>query len=107
MTTCIQCAQPATVQCTVCRQGICGEHTYMGHPLITARQLVTTTVNTAVRAPALLNDLLFRELDKVPYCPECREEVAARRQSEQLKLMGGLLLILLLVVGLPVLLLAI
>lgn len=102
--TCLECGVPAMGRCAHCQRAICGEHTRIGQPLITARQLVSATVTTAVRAPGLLNEVLFKELDKVPYCSTCREAIAARRQTEQLKVLGGLLLVLLLVVGLPLLL---
>ena len=102
--TCLECGATATGRCVNCQRGICDEHTRIGQPLITARQLVSATVTTAVRAPGLLNEVLFKELDKVPYCPACREAIAARRQTEQLKVLVGLLLALLLVVGLPLLL---
>ncbi len=102
--TCSVCGATATGRCVNCQTGICEEHTRIGQPLITARQLVSATVTTAVRAPGLLNEVLFKELDKVPYCPTCREVIAGRRQTEQLKVLGGLLLVLLLVIGIPLLL---
>jgi len=71
----------------------------MGQQLITARQLVTTTLTTAARAPGLLGEVLFKELDQARYCPTCRAHIALRRQTEQLKFLGGLLLFLILVVG--------
>lgn len=76
----------------------------VGQQLITARQLVTTIASTAVRAPSMLSEILFKELDQVGYCPECRERVANRRQSEQLKFLGGMFLSVLLLVGFVVLL---
>ena len=79
----------------------------ISHPLITFRQLVSTTLTTALRAPSLLGDILFKELDQVPYCPPCREAIAGKRQTEQLKFAVSMLLVLALVVGLPALLLLI
>ena len=105
MSTCTQCSAEATTRCVQCQARLCAEHAVRGHPLITARHLVATTVSTAVRAPGLLGDLLFKEMEQVDYCAACRQEVARRRELEQLKFAGGLLLLVLLIVGLPVFLL--
>ncbi len=102
MGTCTACQAPATTSCTLCRATLCAEHTQSGHPLITARQLVTTTAVTAIRTPGLLGDILFKEMDQVPYCANCRNDVAARRTTEQLKFLLGALLFLIIVVGLAV-----
>lgn len=101
MGTCTTCQAPATTSCTLCRAALCAEHAQPGHPLITARQLVTTTAATAIRTPGLLGDILFKELDQVPYCASCREDVAARRTTEQFKFLLGALLFLAVVVGIP------
>ena len=101
-TTCTTCASPATTSCTFCRAAICNEHTQLGQPFITARQLVTTTASTAFRTPQLLGDILFKELDEVPYCPTCRKEVAVKRQSEQMKFLMVVLLLMLLVASIPI-----
>ena len=100
ITTCATCPTPATSQCASCEAHLCDEHTIVGQQLITARQLVTATASTAVRAPAMLGEILFKELDQVGYCPQCREHVANQRQAEQLKFLGGLFLGILLLVGL-------
>lgn len=100
--TCTTCTTPATTRCTVCNTALCADHTKMGQPFITARQLVTTTTSTALRAPAMLSDLLFKELDLVPYCVDCRDELAAKRTAEQLKVLLGMLLIIAVVVGVPI-----
>ena len=97
---CASCAGPATGQCARCRAHLCDEHTIAGQPLITARQLISAIATTAVRAPGLLGDILFKELDQVGYCATCREQVAVERVAEQQKLLGGVLLVLVLLVGL-------
>ncbi|MBV9787311.1 MAG: hypothetical protein JOZ51_04005 [Chloroflexi bacterium] len=74
----------------------------MGQPLITARQLVATTASTAFRTPQLLGDILFKELDEVPYCQSCRQDVAVKRQSEQMKFLMGILLLMVLVASIPI-----
>lgn len=88
--------------CTVCRTALRDDDIKLGQPFITARQLVTTIVTTALRAPGVLSDLLFKELDQVPYCADCRDELAAKRTSEQLKFLVGVLLIMALVIGVPI-----
>ncbi len=97
---CVSCAGAATGECTRCRAQVCDEHTIAGQPVIMARQLVGAIVTTAVRAPALLGDILFKELDKVGYCATCREQVAVQRVAEQQKFLIGLLFMLVFVVGL-------
>lgn len=87
--------------CTVCGTALRDDDIKLGQPFITARQLVTTIVTTALRAPGVLSDLLFKELDQVPYCAECRDELAAKRTGEQLKFLVGVLLIMALVIGVP------
>ena len=99
--TCAACEASAMATCTVCRAALCQEHVQMGQPFISARQLVMTTTTTALRTPGLLSDLLLRELDRVPYCDDCRAELAAKRTSEQLKVLLGILLIMAIVLGLP------
>ncbi len=101
MPTCTLCEGAATSACTLCHIALCMEHAIVGQPFISAWQLVKTIFGTAVRTPALLGDILFKELDLVMYCPTCREEIGARRQTEQLKFAGALFA-LLLVVALPV-----
>ena len=98
---CTACDAAASTTCTVCKSALCSAHVQQGQPFISARQLVTTTATTAFRAPGVLTDLLFKELDLVPYCVGCREELAAKRTSEQLKFLLGMLLILALVIGVP------
>lgn len=105
MATCTACDATATTTCTKCGTALCTLHVHQGQPFISARQLVATTASTAVRTPALLGDILFKELDQVPYCAECREDLAARRTTEQLKFLLGMLLIVAVVVGVPMYLL--
>ena len=97
---CTTCDGAATGQCARCEAQLCDEHTVAGQPVIMARQLVGAIVTTAVRAPGLLGDILFKELDQVGYCPTCREQVALQRTTEQQKFLGGLLPVLFLALGL-------
>lgn len=100
-TNCTACESTAATTCTICQAALCTAHVQQGQPFITARQLVTTTASTAFRAPAMLGDILFKELDLVPYCAECREEVAGKRTTEQLKFLLTVLLVMAIVIGLP------
>ncbi|HWQ14646.1 MAG TPA: hypothetical protein VNL77_17750 [Roseiflexaceae bacterium] len=68
------------------------DEAYWAPPLITARQLVTTVATTLLRAPGTLGQVLLEEQPNVPYAPAAREQLAARRSAEQLKLLVGLLL---------------
>src|SRR5918998_2360049 len=97
---CTTCDGAATAQCARRQAQLCDEHTVAGQPVIMARQLVSAIATTAVRAPGLLGDILFKELDQVGYCATCREQVAVQRVAEQQKLLGGILLVLVLVAGL-------
>src|SRR3954453_1225771 len=97
-------ATSATTECTYCHTVVGSKDAIKAQPLITFRQLLTVVISTAVHAPSLLGDILFKEMDQVSYCTTCRPIVAERRQSEQLKFAASMLLVLLLVVGIPVLL---
>lgn len=99
--TCTACESAATTTCMLCHAAICTQHTQMGQPFITARQLVATTASTVVRTPQLVGDILFKELDEVPYCATCRKDVSVKRQSEQMKFLVGMLLVMLLTVSIP------
>lgn len=99
--TCTACESAATDNCALCRAALCDDHVHTGQPFITARQLVTTTASTAVRAPRLLGDILLKELDPVGYCAACRQEIAVKRQTEQMKFLLSVLLVVALVVGVP------
>lgn len=80
--------------CSLCHQPLHAADAKYGHPLITARQLVSMAVATLVRSPKLFSDVMFTELPPAPYCTECRQQLPSKRQAEQLKLLLGVLLIL-------------
>ena len=101
LTTQVQPTAAVPTACTFCGKSLRDDEIRLGQPFITARQLMTTIVATLVRAPGLLSDLLFKELDQVPYCSECRDELAAKRTGEQLKFLLSVLLVMALVVGVP------
>ena len=81
------------------------ETAYWAPPLVTARELVAAIVRGAMHSPGTLSHILFADQPNVPYDPAVREQLAARRSSEQLKLLVGLLAAIALVV-IPIVLLA-
>jgi len=91
--------------CALTGKPISAATAYWAPPLVTARQLVATIVGGLLHAPGTLGHVLFAEQPNVPYDPEVRAQLAARRSSEQLKLVVGLLLAIALIV-VPIVLLA-
>lgn len=81
------------LRCALTGQVIAPGEAYWAQPLITARQLITTVMTTTMRTPSNLGHVLFDEMPNVPYAQEAREELAARRTAEQLKLLVLMLLI--------------
>ncbi len=79
--------------CALTGKPISAEEAYWAPPLVTTRQLVTTILNTLVRSPGNLGYVLLAEQPNVPYAQDAREQLAARRSTEQLKLLLGLLLV--------------
>ena len=75
-------------------------------PLVTARELVATVLGNLFRSPGNLGYILFAEQPNVPYAADVREQLAARRSAEQLKLLVGLL-VLVALIATPILLLTI
>jgi hypothetical protein len=77
--------------CALTGKPIRAEEAYWAPPLVTARDLVLTIVSTVFRTPGNLGHILFAEQPNVPYAQDVREQLAARRSAEQLKLLVGLL----------------
>jgi hypothetical protein len=99
---------PAAEQPLVCSltgRSITPAETYWAPPLVTARELVAAVVATVVRAPGNLGHILFAEQPDVPYAQDVRDQLAARRSAEQLKLLVGLLIAAALI-AVPILMLA-
>ena len=80
--------------CSLCQQPLHVVDAKYGHPFITTRQLVSMAIATLIRSPKLFSEVMFTELPPAPYCSECRQQLHSRRQTEQLKLLLGLLLFL-------------
>lgn len=93
------------LHCALTGRPVSAETAYWAPPLVTARELVAAIVGAAMRSPATLSHILFAEQPNVPYHPDVREQLAARRTSEQFKLLVGLLLAIALIV-VPIVLLA-
>lgn len=102
-------ARPAVIReqlyCALTGRPVSAETAHWAPPLVTARELVATIISGAIHSPATLSHVLFAEQPNVPYHPDVREQLAARRTSEQFKLLVGLLLAIALIV-VPIVLLA-
>lgn len=81
------------LRCALTGRPLSPEEAYWAPPLITARQLIETTVRTLLSTPGNLGAVLTAELPNVPFAPEARPELANRRTAEQLKLLALLMLI--------------
>lgn len=84
--------------CARCGKTLAPGEAQMGQPLITARELARVALKTptAVAGPTLPD---------VPYCAACRPIVAQQRTTEQVKVLGFILFVLILVaLGIVVLL---
>src|SRR4051794_13877191 len=68
------------------------DEAYWAPPLVTFRQLIAAITQGLAHSPGTLGTILFAEQPNVPYAPAAREQLAARRSTEQLKLLVGLLL---------------
>lgn len=86
--------------CALTGRPITAEEAYWAPPLVTARELVSTVTSALFRSPGSLGYILLSEQPNVPYAPEAREQLAARRSAEQLKLLLGLLVLIALIGGL-------
>jgi hypothetical protein len=91
------------LHCALTGKPISADEAYWAPPLVTARELVTTVAKTAWQSPGLLGVVLMAEQPDVPYAPEVREQLAARRSAEQAKLLVLLLIVLAIIVT-PILL---
>jgi hypothetical protein len=106
-------AEPSTkeivheqLHCALTGVPVSAEEAYWAPPLVTFRQLITAITQSLTRSPGTLGTILFAEQPNVPYAPAAREQLAARRSAEQIKLLVGLLLVVALIAA-PILFLAI
>ena len=81
------------LRCALTGKVISMEEAYWAPPLITTRELISTILVTAMRAPKNLGFILFTEPENVPYAADARDQLAKRRTMEQLKLLIFLLMI--------------
>ena len=80
----------SSTTCVRCGRALAADEVRMAQPLITAKELITT----AIKTPAALSG---PPLADVAFCPECRAIIAKQRTQEQLKILVGALVILLLI----------
>lgn len=80
--------------CSSCHTPLDSYDAQYGHPFITARQLMSMAFATIIRSPKLFKEIMFTELPPAPYCATCRQQLPAKRQTEQFKIMIGFLLVL-------------
>jgi len=81
------------IYCALTGRQLRPDEVYWAPPLVTAGELVATIWKTLTTTPGNLGLVLMSEQPKVPYAPEARPELARRRSTEQLKLLGLLLLL--------------
>jgi hypothetical protein len=91
--------------CALTGAPVSAEEAYWAPPLVTFRELIAAITHGLTRSPGTLGTILFAEQPNVPYAPAAREQLAARRSTEQIKLLVGLLLVVALIAA-PILLLA-
>ena len=91
--------------CALTGVPVSAEEAYWAPPLVTFRQLIAAITRGLAHSPGTLGTILFAEQPNVPYAPAAREQLAARRSAEQIKLLGALLLLVALIAA-PILLLA-
>jgi hypothetical protein len=91
--------------CALTGKPISAEEAYWAPPLVTVRELLSALAHGLLHSPGALGAILFTEQPNVPYAPDVREQLAARRSAEQLKLLVGLLVLVALIAA-PILFLA-
>ena len=105
-------AEPGTTEivheqlyCALTGVPVSAEEAYWAPPLVTFRQLTTAIIQGLTHSPGTLGTILFAEQPNGPYAPAAREQLAARRSAEQIKLLVGLLVVIALIAA-PILFLA-
>ena len=91
--------------CALTGVSVTAEDAYWAPPLVTFRQLIAAITHGLAHSPGTLGTVLFAEQPNVPYAPAAREQLAARRSAEQIKLLAGLLVVIALIAA-PILFLA-
>lgn len=82
-----------SLRCALTGRPLSSEEAYWAPPLVTVGELVSTLFQTLISAPGNLGHVLLGEQPNVPYAPEARQQLATRRTTEQLKLLGLLIVI--------------
>jgi hypothetical protein len=91
--------------CALTGVPVTAEDAYWAPPLVTFRQLLAAISQGLAHSPGTLGTVLFAEQPNVPYAPAAREQLAARRSAEQIKLLAVLLVVIALIAA-PILFLA-
>lgn len=94
-----------TVRCALTGKEIPAETAHWAPPLITVRELFSTSLETLFKTPSNIKHVLFVKQPDVPYDPDAKEQLASRRTAEQLKFLL-LLLVILAIIATPIVLLA-
>jgi hypothetical protein len=81
------------IRCALTGRSLRPDEAYWAPPLVTVGELVATIWRTMTTTPGNLSYVLMSEQPNVAYAPEARQELARRRSTEQVKLLGLLLLI--------------
>ncbi len=81
------------IRCALTGRSLRPDEAYWAPPLVTVNDLVSTVWKTLTTSPGSLSEVLMSEQPNVAYAPEARQELARRRSTEQVKLLGLLLLI--------------
>ena len=81
------------IRCALTGRSLRPDEAYWAPPLVTVSTLVSTVWKTLTTTPGNLGEILMSEQPNVAYAPEARQELARRRSTEQIKLLGLLLLI--------------
>ncbi len=82
------------VTCSLTGRTLRAGDAYWAPPLITAGELFGTIFRTALTRPGALGAVLAVDMPDVPYAPDAREQLAARRSTEQAKFLLVVLVVL-------------
>src|SRR5262245_26568707 len=91
--------------CALTGVPVSAEEAYWAPPLVTFSELIGAIKYGLLHSPGTLGTILFAETPNVPYTQAAREQLAARRSAEQIKLLVCLLVVIA-VIAAPILFLA-
>jgi len=91
--------------CALTGVPVSAEEAYWAPPLVTFGELIGAIKHGLLHSPGTLGTILLAEQPNVPYAQAAREQLAARRSAEQIKLLISLLVVIALVAA-PIMFLA-